>query len=130
MQSCRVGSMANWPSVTRRSLSAAVPLWIQLSLPISLVIALSIGLIDFLNFHNYQKAYRQLSLARITVVGRDLREAIEGGLTIGLAPRNNAQLDLALAPARANTQGLRFAAIIDENAARVAPIGEIRAAFS
>jgi hypothetical protein len=92
--------------------------------PISLIIALAIGLISFLNYYNYAKTYRQLNVSRITVVARDLRQAIETGLNVGLAPRNNTQLDSALSIAKDHTEGLRFAVVIDEKANRTVEVGE------
>jgi hypothetical protein len=101
-----------------------IPLWVRLSVPFSLIITLAIGLISFLNYYNYEKTYRQLNVSRITVVARDLRQAIETGLNVGLSPRNNTQLDSALAIAREHTEGLRFAVVIDEKANRLVEVGE------
>ena len=101
-----------------------VPLWVRLGVPIALIIALAIGLISFLNYYNYEKTYRQLNVSRITVVARDLRQAIEAGLNVGLSPRNNTQLDSALAIAKDHTAGLRFAVVIDEKANRTVEVGE------
>jgi sensor histidine kinase regulating citrate/malate metabolism len=100
------------------------PLWVRIGVPIALIIALAIGLISFLNYYNYEKAYRQLNVSRITVVSRDLRQAIEAGLNVGLSPRNNTQLDEALAIAKDSTAGLRFAVVIDEKANRTVEVGE------
>src|SRR3954447_10380082 len=102
----------------------SVPLWVRLGAPIALIIALAIGLISFLNYYNYEKTYRQLNVSRITVVARDLRQAIETGLNVGLAPRNNTQLDSALSIAKDHTEGLRFAVVIDEKANRMVEVGE------
>jgi sensor histidine kinase regulating citrate/malate metabolism len=102
----------------------SVPLWVRLGVPISLIIALAIGLISFLNYYNYEKTYRQLNVSRITVVARDLRQAIEAGLNVGLSPSNNTQLDTALAIAKDHTEGLRFAAVVDEKANRTVEVGE------
>ena len=102
----------------------AIPLWVRLGIPISLIIALAIGLISFLNYYNYEKTYKQLNVSRITVVARDLRQGIETGLNVGLAPRNNTQLGKDLELARQHTEGLRFAVVIDENANRLVEVGE------
>ena len=104
-----------------RHLSA--PLWVRLGVPIFLIIALAVGLISFLNYYNYEKTYRQLNVSRITVVARELRQAIESGLNVGLAPRNNTQLEKALATAQERTEGLRFAVVIDEQANRTVEVG-------
>ena len=101
-----------------------VPLWVRLGVPISLIIALAIGLISFLNYYNYEKTYRQLNVSRITVVARDLRQTIEAGLNVGLAPRSNTELEKALANARDHTEGLRFAVVIDEKANRSVEVGQ------
>jgi hypothetical protein len=103
---------------------STIPLWVRLGVPIALIVALAIGLISFLNYYNYEKTYRQLNVSRITVVARDLRQAIEAGLNVGLAPRNNTQLDNALAVAKDHTEGLRFAVVIDEKANRTVQVGE------
>jgi len=100
------------------------PLWVRLGIPIALIIALAIGLISFLNYYNYERTYRQLNVSRITVVARDLRQAIEAGLNVGLAPKNNTQLEKALESARDNTEGLRFAVVVDERANRTVAVGE------
>jgi sensor histidine kinase regulating citrate/malate metabolism len=100
-----------------------VPLWIRLGIPIFLIIALAVGLISFLNYYNYEKTYRQLNVSRITVVARELRQAIEAGLNVGLSPRANTQLEKALATAQERTEGLRFAVVIDEKANRTVEIG-------
>jgi sensor histidine kinase regulating citrate/malate metabolism len=101
----------------------SIPLWVRLGIPIALIIALAIGLISFLNYYNYEKTYRQLNVSRITVVARDLRQAIEAGLNVGLAPRNNTQLDSALSTAKDYTAGLRFAVVVDELGNRTITVG-------
>jgi sensor histidine kinase regulating citrate/malate metabolism len=103
---------------------STIPLWVRLGVPIALIVALAIGLISFLNYYNYEKTYRQLNVSRITVVARDLRQAIEAGLNVGLAPRNNTQLGSALANAKDHTEGLRFAVVVDEQANRTVEVGE------
>src|SRR5262245_23885399 len=100
-----------------------VPLWVRLGVPISLIVGLAIALISFLNHSNYEKTYRQLNVSRITVVARDLRQAIEVGLNVGLAPENNTQLDKALAAAKDHTEGLRFAVGLDPPAKRLVEAG-------
>ena len=77
-----------------------MPLWVRIGIPISLIVALAVGLISFLNYYNYEKTYRQLNVSRITVVARDLRQTIEAGLNVGLAPRSNTQLEKALSIAK------------------------------
>lgn len=91
-----------------------IPIWVRLGVPICLIVAALIGLIGFLNFYNYQKTYRQLNVSRILVVARDLRQTIEAGLNVGLAPRSNTQLKIALDLAKETTPGMQFAAIISE----------------
>src|SRR5262245_53700052 len=108
------------PQALRR---LGVPLWVRLGVPIFMIIALAGGLISFLNYYNYEKTYRQLNVSRITVVARELRQAIEAGLNVGLAPRNNTQLETALATAQERTEGLRFAVVIDEQANRTVEVG-------
>src|SRR5882757_6895349 len=112
-----------WLSLARRS----APLWLRLGLPISLIIALAIGFISFLNYYNYRKTYQQLNVARIMVVVRDLRQAIESGLNVGLAPRSNTQLAASLAVAKDHTDGVRFAVVIDEAAKRLVGAGDAAA---
>ena len=103
-----------WLLSARRS----APLWLRLGLPISLIIALAIGFISFLNYYNYRKTYQELNVARIMVVARDLRQAIKSGLNVGLGPRSNTQLATALTIAKDHTDGVRFAVVIDEAARR------------
>jgi hypothetical protein len=100
---------------------------LRLGLPISLIIALAIGFISFLNYYNYRKTYQQLNIARIMVVARDLRQAIESGLNVGLAPRSNTQLATSLTIAKDHTDGARFAVVIDEAAKRLVGVGEAAA---
>src|SRR5262249_15038243 len=112
-----------WLLLGRRS----APLWLRLGLPISLIIALAVGFISFLNYYNYRKTYQQLNVARIIVVARDLRQAIESGLNVGLAPRSNTQLATSLTLARDHTDGVRFAVVIDGAAKRLVEVGEAAA---
>jgi hypothetical protein len=112
-----------WQLLARRS----APLWLRLGLPISLIIALAIGFISFLNYYNYGKTYRELNVARIMVVARDLRQAIESGLNVGLAPRSNTQLATSLALAKDHIEGVRFAVVIDEAAKRLVGVGDAAA---
>lgn len=70
-----------WLLSARRS----APLWLRLGLPISLIIALAIGFISFLNYYNYRKTYQELNVARIMVVARDLRQAINRASTLDWA---------------------------------------------
>ena len=109
-----------WLLLGRRS----EPLWLRLGLPISLIIALAIGFISFLNYYNYRKTYQQLNIARVMVVARDLRQAIESGLNVGLAPRSNTELATSLTTAKDHTDGLRFAVVIDETAKKLVEVGE------
>lgn len=104
-----------------------LPLWLRLSVHISLIIALAIGLISFLNYYNFEKSFRELNVARVSVVARDLRQAIEVGLNIGLAPRDNLELAREIAAAKDRTTGLRFAAVIDEQGRRLLEIGSASA---
>jgi hypothetical protein len=99
-------------------------LWSRLGLPISLTIALAIGFVSFLNHYNYRKTYQQLNVARIMVVARDLRQAIESGLNVGLTPRSNTQLATSLAFAKDHIEGVRFAVVIDETAKRLVGVGD------
>ena len=108
-----------WLLLAHRS----APLWLRLGLPISLIIALAIGFISFLNYYNYRKTYQQLNVARIMVVARDLRHAIESGLNVGLAPRSNTQLAASLTVAKDHTDGVRFAVVIDEAAKKLVEVG-------
>lgn len=101
----------------------SAPLWIRLGLPIAAIISLAIGFINFLNYFNYQKTYRQLNLARVMVIGRDLVQAVEAGLNFGLAPKNNTQLDAAVSLAKDSTAGLNFVALTDESGAWVGGSG-------
>jgi len=112
-----------WLLLARRS----APLWLRLGLPLSLIIALAIGFISFLNYYNYRKTYQQLNVARIMVVARDLRQAIESGLNVGLAPRSNTEIATSLAVAKDHIEGVRFAAVIDEAAKRLVGVGDAAA---
>ena len=100
-----------------------LPLWLRLGVHISLIIALAIALISFLNYYNFEKSFRELNVARVSVVARDLRQAIEVGLNIGLAPRDNLELAREIAAAKDRTVGLRFAAVIDEQGRRLMELG-------
>ncbi|MFO0157042.1 MAG: hypothetical protein ACK53U_14150 [Alphaproteobacteria bacterium] len=100
-----------------------LPLWLRLGVHISLIIALAIGLISFLNYYNFEKSFRELNVARVSVVARDLRQAIEVGLNIGLAPRDNLELAREIAAAKDRTTGLRFATVIDEQGRRLLELG-------
>ena len=105
----------------------SVPLWVRLGVPIALIIALSIGLISFLNYFNYQKTYRQLNVSRVMVIGRDLRQAVEAGLNFGLAPKSNVQLEAALARAKDTTDGLDFVLVADEAGEKLTGAGNATA---
>jgi hypothetical protein len=102
----------------------SVPLWVRLGTPIALIIALTIALISFLNYYNFEKTYRDLNVLRIDVVARDLRQAIEAGLNVGLEPKNNTQLEKAISAAKDRTEGLRFAFVVNENGERLVKNGE------
>src|SRR5665647_2460906 len=96
----------------------SVPLWVRLGTPIALIIALTIALIAFLNYYNFEKTYRDPTSFRIEFVARDLRQAIEAGLNVGLEPKNNTQLEKAISAAKDRTEGLRFAFVINEKGER------------
>ncbi|SMC22875.1 hypothetical protein SAMN02745857_01497 [Andreprevotia lacus DSM 23236] len=110
-----------------RALPRHWPLWLQLGLPIALVICLSVGLITFLNFFNYQKSYRQLQLGRYQVLGKDVRQAIESGLNVGLDPAANARLEGLLQQLRKESAGVQFMAVVDEGGRQLVSNGSLPA---
>ena len=100
-----------------------IPFWVRLGVPISFIIALSVGLVSFLNYYNYEKTYRQLNSSRLVVIGRDLKQTIEAGLNVGLTPKANTKLDDALFQTVSHTEGLQFAIVIDATGAKLAEAG-------
>lgn len=102
----------------------ALPFWLRLGVPIALVVWLSVGLIVFLNYYNYYRSFHQLTLARYLVLGKDLRQTIEVGLSVGLAPRENAQLDPVLKSALTQLPSIRFIAVVDEAGRIQRSVGE------
>ncbi|NDB67998.1 MAG: hypothetical protein EB015_08340 [Methylocystaceae bacterium] len=100
------------------------PLWVRLAIPISLVIALALGLISFLNYYVFEKTYKDLNVSRITVVARDLRQLIETGLNIGLSPQSNVQFSSAARLAREITEGINFIIVVDDKGRRLIEVGE------
>ncbi|KAF0815370.1 hypothetical protein IGB42_00451 [Andreprevotia sp. IGB-42] len=103
------------------------PLWLQLGLPIALVVSMSVGLIAFLNFFNYQKSYRQLQLDRYLVLGKDVRQAIESGLNVGLDPAANTRLEGLLGQLRQESAGVQFMAVVDEAGKQLVATGTLPA---
>ncbi|MES2562852.1 MAG: hypothetical protein V4637_09010 [Pseudomonadota bacterium] len=101
----------------------SIPIWIKLGTPIALIIGFALGLINFLNYFNYQKTYRELNVARVMVIGRDLVQAVETGLNFGLAPKHNTQLDAAVSLAKDSSDGLDFVVLTDESGRWVAGAG-------
>jgi hypothetical protein len=100
-------------------------LWINLGVSLSLIISLAIGLISFLNLYVFQKTYKDLNIARLSVVARDLRETVEVGLNLGLSPQSNTELDGLVFSIKEKTQGLRFLVIIDEKGSQLNHAGAI-----
>lgn len=87
----------------------------RIALLLLLIISLVLGLITFLNYSNYRKNYLELNLTRHLTMARDLRQTVEAGLNIGLAPAANSQLRRAM-PQLAGTQiDTRYIAIVDQN---------------
>ncbi|HEX5126053.1 MAG TPA: hypothetical protein VFW00_04865 [Rhodocyclaceae bacterium] len=103
----------------------ALPLWIRLGIPISMVVWLSISLIVFLNYYNYYKAFHELTLARYLVLGKDLRQTVEVGLAVGLSPRDNAQLEPILKQAQTKLPNIRFVALVDEAGKIIRSVGQL-----
>jgi hypothetical protein len=100
-------------------------LWMNVGVPLSLIISLAIGLISFLNLYVYRKTYKDLNIARLSVVARDLRETVEVGLNLGLSPQNNTELGVLVTSVTGKTEGLRFLVIIDENGRPLSEVGSI-----
>ena len=101
-----------------------IALWISLGTPLSLIVALAIGLISLLNFYVYQKTYKDINLARLSIVARDLRGMIELGLSLGLAPQANTELGGIVSNVKEKTEGIRFVVIIDEKGRRLNEVGD------
>jgi hypothetical protein len=100
-------------------------LWINLGVSLSLIISLAIGLISFLNLYVFQKTYKDLNIARLSVVARDLRETVEVGLNLGLSPQSNTELDGLVFSIKEKTEGLRFLVIIDEKGSQLNHAGAV-----
>ena len=100
------------------------PLWVRLAIPITLVIALALGLISFLNYYVFEKTYKDLNVSRITVVARDLRQLIEAGLNIGLPPQSNLPFNESVSVAKEMTDGVTFILVRDDKGRRVLEAGE------
>lgn len=105
----------------------SVALWISIGVPLSMIVALALGLISLLNFFVYQKTYKDLNIARLGVVARDLRESIENGLSLALSPQANTELASTVSALQGSTEGLRFVVIIDEKGKRIAESGDAAA---
>ena len=101
----------------------SVALWVSIGIPLSLIVALALGLISLLNFFVYQKTYKDLNIARLGVVARDLYESIEDSLSLGLAPQINTELASTVNALQETTEGLRFVVIVDEKGQRIAEAG-------
>ncbi len=98
--------------------------WLRTSLLLLLVIALVLTLISFLNYSNYRKNFYEQNSARYLVLAHDLRQSIEAGLNLGLAPSANTRLHAMMQEAMRQQEGARFIAVIDDSGALLAE-GEV-----
>ncbi|WP_410497862.1 hypothetical protein [Chitinibacter sp. S2-10] len=104
----------------------ARPFYLQLGLPMALVISMALGLIGFLNYFNYQKSYQELLLDRALVLGIDARQLIESGLNIGLAPRANANLAPELNRLYRESGEVHHIQLCDERGQSLLLLGDVR----
>ncbi|MDC8758304.1 hypothetical protein [Janthinobacterium fluminis] len=89
-------------------------LWWRIGALLMLVITLVLILISFLNYSNYRKNYLELNATRYMIMGKDLRQTIEGGLNIGIAPAANTHLLPTMQDLMQRQSGTRYIAIVDE----------------
>ena len=90
------------------------PLGLQLGVPLTAIVILSIGLVAFLDYFNFQKSYGLLTQERYLVVGKDARQVVESGLNVGLSPEANQGLLPFFERLQGNESGLRFIAVVDQ----------------
>jgi hypothetical protein len=90
-------------------------LWVRIGILLILVIALVLVLISYLNYSNYRKAYLDLNLTRYTIVAKDVRQTVLGGLNVGLRPAENTRLLPSIKEQTRRENGIRFIAVIDES---------------
>lgn len=89
-------------------------LWLRIGILLTLVIALVLVLISYLNYSNYRKAYLELNLTRYMIVAKDVRQTVLSGLNVGLAPAENVRLLSAIHEQLGRERDIAFIGVIDE----------------
>jgi hypothetical protein len=116
--------LAGGKRMLKRLLPHHWPLWLQLSVPVALVMILSIGLVAFLNDFNFQKSDSALTEQRYLVLGKDARQVVEAGLNAGLDPALNQGLPLLFDQLRERTPGLLLVAMTGPDGKAVLSSGD------
>ncbi|WP_374349331.1 hypothetical protein [Chitinimonas sp.] len=93
------------------------PLWFRIGSLLALVIAFVIGLLSFLNYANFRKTSQGLIETRYLVLGKDARQAVDDGVSLGLAPAQNSQLKPLFQHLRQQWPALQFAGVVDASGA-------------
>lgn len=89
-------------------------LWLRIGGLLVLVIASVLALTSFLNYSNYRKTLVELNLTRHLVLVKDLRQAVESGLNIGLRPAENETLLPLLRQVAHRHGGISYIVLLDD----------------
>ncbi|WP_179958290.1 hypothetical protein [Chitinimonas arctica] len=107
------------------SQSPRLPLWFRIGGLLALVILFVVGLLAFLNYANFRKTVQGLHEARYLVLGKDLRQSVEAGLSLGLTPAQNARLPLLFNELKDSWPAIRYAGVIDTEARALLGTGPV-----
>ncbi|WP_269532020.1 hypothetical protein [Chitinimonas sp. BJYL2] len=102
------------------------PLWFRIGGLLALVIAFVVALLTFLNYANFRKTVQELHQARYLALGKDLRQSVEAGLSLGLLPDQNARLPALFAETRKSWPAVSYVGVIDPAGKTLAVAGQAR----
>ncbi len=104
--------------------SSRLPLWFRIGGLLALVIAFVVALLSFLNYANFRKTVQGLHETRYLVLGKDIRQTVEAGLSLGLTPEQNARLPLLFKELQSAWPAIRYAGVVNTAAQPILGAGQ------
>jgi hypothetical protein len=89
-----------------------LPLWFRVGALMALVITFVVALLAFLDYANFRKTVNGLIETRYTTLGKDSRQSVEAGMSLGITIAQNAGLAPVFRELKSHWPAIRFAGVV------------------